>query len=65
MTKPLPSPKTVLVTGAAKRIGRAVALDLAAHGWSVAVHYRSDPAEAEAVCALIEQQGGRAAALRA
>lgn len=65
MTQPLPSPKTVLVTGAAKRIGRAVALDLAAHGWSVAVHYRSDPAEAEAVCALIEQQGGRAAAVRA
>lgn len=65
MTKPLPSPTTVLVTGAAKRIGRAIALDLAAHGWNVAVHYRSQPEEAEAVCRLIEAQGVRACAIRA
>ena len=32
-TKPV-----VLVTGAAQRIGREIALDLAAHGWAVAVH---------------------------
>jgi len=31
---------TVLVTGAAKRLGRAMALGLAAAGWRVAVHYR-------------------------
>ena len=31
--------KTVLVTGAAKRLGRAIALDLAAAGWNVAIHY--------------------------
>jgi NAD(P)-dependent dehydrogenase (short-subunit alcohol dehydrogenase family) len=30
-----------LVTGAARRIGRAIALDLARHGWDLAVHYRS------------------------
>lgn len=65
MTPTLPSPKTALVTGAAKRIGRAIALDLAAHGWAVAVHYRSDPAEAEAVVAEIESKGARAVALRA
>jgi NAD(P)-dependent dehydrogenase (short-subunit alcohol dehydrogenase family) len=29
-----------LITGAARRIGRAIALDLAAHGWAVAIHYR-------------------------
>jgi NAD(P)-dependent dehydrogenase (short-subunit alcohol dehydrogenase family) len=32
--------RTVLVTGAAVRLGRAIALELAAAGWQVAVHYR-------------------------
>ena len=40
--------KTVLVTGAAKRLGRAIALDLAEHGWNVAIHYNSS--EEEAAC---------------
>jgi NAD(P)-dependent dehydrogenase (short-subunit alcohol dehydrogenase family) len=57
--------KTALVTGAGRRIGRAIALDLAAHGWSVAVHYRSSRDEAEAVVSEIEAMGGRAAAIRA
>jgi NAD(P)-dependent dehydrogenase (short-subunit alcohol dehydrogenase family) len=35
----MPQAKTVLVTGAAKRLGKAIALDLAAHGWRVALHY--------------------------
>ena len=39
--------KTVLVTGAAKRLGRAIALDLAAAGWNVAVHYFGSKADAE------------------
>jgi hypothetical protein len=43
--------KWALVTGAAQRLGRAVALDLAAHGWSVVIHYRHSSAEAEAVAA--------------
>jgi NAD(P)-dependent dehydrogenase (short-subunit alcohol dehydrogenase family) len=34
------SGRTVLVTGAGRRLGRAIALDLAARGWRVAVHYR-------------------------
>src|SRR5262249_10464716 len=34
------SPRTVLVTGAGRRLGRAIAVDLAAAGWPVAVHYR-------------------------
>ena len=57
--------KTALVTGAARRIGRAIALDLAAHGWAVAVHYRSSEAEAQDVVARIEGAGGRATAIRA
>ena len=32
--------RTVLVTGAAKRLGREIALALAKDGWQVAVHYR-------------------------
>ena len=39
-------PPTVLVTGAAKRLGREIALTLAAHGWRVAVHYRDSVEEA-------------------
>jgi NAD(P)-dependent dehydrogenase (short-subunit alcohol dehydrogenase family) len=35
-----PRPRTVLVTGAARRLGREIALALAAGGWRVAVHYR-------------------------
>jgi NAD(P)-dependent dehydrogenase (short-subunit alcohol dehydrogenase family) len=58
-------PGVVLVTGAAKRIGRAIALDLARHGWSVGVHYRHSAAEAAAVVREIESAGGRAAALQA
>ena len=38
--------RTVLVTGAARRLGRVIALDLAAAGWQVAVHYRGSEAEA-------------------
>ncbi len=39
-------PRTVLVTGAAKRLGRSIALTLAASGWQVAVHYRSSAQDA-------------------
>jgi NAD(P)-dependent dehydrogenase (short-subunit alcohol dehydrogenase family) len=60
-----PRPRTALVTGAAKRVGRAIALDLARHGWGVAVHYGTSEAQAEEVVAAIRAMGGRAAALRA
>ena len=39
------TPQTALITGAARRIGRAIALDLAAHGWRVGIHYRRSRAE--------------------
>lgn len=57
------SAPVALVTGAAHRIGRAIALDLAHHGWAVAVHYRGSGAAADEVVAEIGRLGGRAAAL--
>lgn len=53
-----------LVTGAGRRIGRAIALGLARAGWDVAVHYRASRAEAQEVVAAIEAMGRRAVALR-
>jgi 3-oxoacyl-[acyl-carrier protein] reductase/pteridine reductase len=43
--------KAILVTGAAKRVGRAIALHLAQHGARVAIHYSSSRAEAEETAA--------------
>jgi pteridine reductase len=57
--------KVALVTGAGKRLGRAVALRLAQDGAEVVVHYRSSEAEARGVVAEIERMGRRAVALRA
>ena len=54
LTTPAP---VVLVTGAAKRLGREIALALATGGWRVAVHYRSskqDAIETVAACARIQ-----------
>jgi NAD(P)-dependent dehydrogenase (short-subunit alcohol dehydrogenase family) len=59
------SSQTALITGAARRIGRAIALDLAAHGWRVGIHYRHSKAEAEALAVEIGRSGGMAAALPA
>ena len=41
-----PRPRTVLVTGSAKRLGREIALALAAAGWQVAVHFRGSAEDA-------------------
>ncbi|MDH3236820.1 MAG: SDR family oxidoreductase [Alphaproteobacteria bacterium] len=57
--------KTVLVTGAAKRIGRAIADSLAAAGWAVAIHYHSSGEAAEAAAAAIRAAGGTAHAIAA
>ena len=57
--------KTVLVTGAAKRLGRAIVLDLARHGWSVAIHYNSSEKEARATAADAATTGVKVALLKA
>ena len=58
-------PKAALVTGGARRIGRAIALDLAERGFSVAIHYRASAADAEEVVNTIKGNGGKAISLRA
>jgi NAD(P)-dependent dehydrogenase (short-subunit alcohol dehydrogenase family) len=55
--------KNVLVTGAAKRLGRAIALDLAADGWNVAIHYNSSAADAESAAQAVRALGAEAASL--
>ncbi|MNM74871.1 Glucose 1-dehydrogenase [compost metagenome] len=54
-----------LVTGGARRLGRAIALELATQGWDVAVHCHRSVDEAEALAAKIRALGRRAAVLRA
>jgi len=58
-------PRVALVTGAARRIGREVALDLAEQGWAVAVHFQSSEREAQDVVERIRGSGGKAAAFQA
>jgi len=65
---PMPAespPRTALVTGAARRIGRTIARDLAANGWRVAVHYRQSAEAASKTVQDIVSEGGTAVALRA
>src|SRR5688572_21392405 len=56
---------TVLVTGSAKRLGREIALALAASGWQVAVHYRASAAEAAATVADCQQLAAAGAVIEA
>jgi len=63
----MPANKTgaALVTGAGKRIGRALALSLGDAGYDVAIHYHSSKAEADEVVSMIVAKGRRAVALQA
>lgn len=55
----------VLVTGAARRLGRTIALELGAHGADVAVHYRGSQADAEETVAALRAAGAAAQAFQA
>ena len=53
--------RTILITGAARRLGAALALGLAQDGHRIALHFRTSRAEAEEVRRTIEKNGGEAA----
>ncbi len=55
----------VLVTGSAKRVGQAIALDLASSGYDLALHFRSSQAEAEETAAQARLAGARAEVFQA
>ena len=56
--------RAALVTGAARGIGRAIALKLASAGADVAVNYYNSHAEAEALCTELRALGRRAIAVQ-
>jgi NAD(P)-dependent dehydrogenase (short-subunit alcohol dehydrogenase family) len=49
--------KTILVTGAARRLGRAIALELASSGAAILVHHHASPSDADATCETIRHLG--------
>ena len=66
MNTPLPrQQKAVLVTGAAKRLGREIALEFARQGWDVAVHYGRSEQEAQKTVKQIEDLGVKTHAFQA
>lgn len=65
MKKPTNQDRVALVTGAANRLGAAMARALAAAGWAVVIHYRGGRDDALALVAQITAAGGQAAALKA
>ena len=61
----MPKARVVLITGAAKRIGRGLALGFASRGWDVAVHFGGSEGQAQEVVQSIRALGRRAVALHA
>lgn len=59
------SAKTALVTGGAKRVGRAMTLDLARHGFAVAIHCNASRDEADSLAGEIKAAGGKAHVVQA
>ena len=57
--------KNALITGAGRRIGRAIAIRLAKAGWNVALHYGTSTQEAEDLAAAIREMGRKSIALQA
>ena len=56
--------KVALITGGARGIARAVTLDLAARGWSVAICYRTSAKEASDVIVAVKQAGAKGLAFQ-
>ena len=60
-SQPSPNrPKAALITGAAVRLGRDIALAMAADGWDIAIHYRQSKQDAQALAQTIHGMGRQA-----
>jgi NAD(P)-dependent dehydrogenase (short-subunit alcohol dehydrogenase family) len=51
--------KVALVTGAARRVGQAIALELAANGMNLIIHHGSSPSDAQSTADAAQQLGAR------
>jgi NAD(P)-dependent dehydrogenase (short-subunit alcohol dehydrogenase family) len=60
-----PGRPRALITGAGRRLGRAMALDLAASGWDIAVHHNASAREAGETAAEARERGAKAVTLQA
>ncbi|CAN5624700.1 SDR family oxidoreductase [soil metagenome] len=60
----MPERPVALLTGAARRLGREIALHLAAHGWDICIHYFQSADDAQATLRDALEFGGRAELLR-
>lgn len=58
-TNPMSDTPTAFITGAAVRVGRAIALHLAKQGWQICVHYRHSGEQAESLAEEISRAGSR------
>src|SRR6185312_6941790 len=57
--------RTALVTGGARRIGKAIVSDLSAAGFAVAIHYHGSDEEARELVKILKDAGGKVAIVRA
>ena len=57
--------KTALITGAGKRIGKAIATDLSEHGFAVVIHAHGSMSDAEQLASELNGKGGKAVAIQA
>ncbi|MCG8490710.1 MAG: SDR family oxidoreductase, partial [Sneathiellales bacterium] len=57
--------KNAVITGASRRIGRAIVIQLAKAGWNIALHYKGSEQEARELAAAIEAMGRKSALIKA
>ena len=57
--------KNLLITGAATRVGKAIAIHFAERGWNIAIHYFRSSSKARKLKKIIEQQWVRAVLIKA
>ena len=57
--------RVAIVTGGARRLGRAIVIDLVTHGWAVAIHCNSSRNEADTLAQEIVADGAKAVVLAA